>query len=139
LEVCRNQELLLIKEEDMATALPILDIQEPGADLAKKTGADAERTQLCDSPFCSCPQDSRFIDAASIQDEIAGLTSPCARLPSSGQTGNTLAWVISPVAYRLKAQCVAAETGHNFDQALGVKIPYMRKNGKGLPVKIDGS
>jgi hypothetical protein len=44
-------------------------------------GAGAERAQLFDSLFGSRLQESRFIDAASSQDEIAGLISPCASLP----------------------------------------------------------
>jgi len=44
-------------------------------------GACAERAHLWDSRSCSCPQGSRFIDAASSQDEIAVLSSPCASQP----------------------------------------------------------
>jgi hypothetical protein len=45
------------------------------------SGAGAERAKLCDSRFCPYAQDSRSIDAASSQDGIAGLRSPCASLP----------------------------------------------------------
>jgi len=55
-------------------------------------GAAAERAQLCDLRSHGSAQNPRFIDAASRQDEIAGLSSPCASLPAQPACLNSRWW-----------------------------------------------